>query len=302
MLDIVDLLIDLYINMKNDKSSTNLNAKHQIEQCIHLLKEIFGTELLGVYLYGSSIVGGLQKFSDIDLCVVSNRATTLEEKSKLVTALLKISGIYMKSEKLPVELTVVVKSEINPWRYPPKFDFQYGDWLRQEFDSGNIEPWQTKEMPDLALLITQILLASHTLVGDHPNQLFPKVPYADFMRAIKESLPHLRSDLNGDTRNVLLTSARIWNTVTTDSICSKVAAADWAMKRLPDPYRPVLERAKAICKGKEKEHWEDIQKLIQPCADFMLNEIDIKLAERISSDNCNRSIRLAEEYREDLYL
>lgn len=83
--------------------------------------------LLGVYLYGSSVVGGLQKYSDIDLFVISARATTDKEKQTLINSLLQISGIYMKNSKLPIELTIVVQSEVNPWHYPPRFDFQYGD-------------------------------------------------------------------------------------------------------------------------------------------------------------------------------
>lgn len=187
--------------------------------------------LLGLYLYGSSILGGLQKYSDIDLFVVSNRTTTHEEKVKLATTLLKISGIYMKSKKFPIEMTIVEKSEINPWHYPPQFDFQYGEWLRNQFENGNVEPWQTKEMPDLALLVTQILLASNTLVGANPDQLLCTVPYKDFITALINTLPNLMSELDSDIRNVLLTLARIWSTVATDAICSKPAAADWAINR-----------------------------------------------------------------------
>lgn len=265
-------------------------TKKQIHKCLNVVKEIFGQDLLGIYLYGSSILGGLQKYSDIDLFVVSNRATTREEKAKLVAALLKISGIYMKSKKLPIEMTIVEKSAINPWHYPPRFDFQYGEWLRKQFEHGNIEPWPAKEMPDLALLITQILLASNTLVGASPDQLLCKVPYKDFMAAIRDGLPHLMSDLESDIRNVLLTLARIWSTVATDAILSKPAAADWVINHLPENYRPVMERAKAICKGEEKEHWDDIQELIKPCADFMFSEANNKLTEIMLSNDVNRSI------------
>jgi len=41
-------------------------------------------------------------------------------------------------------------------QYPPHFDFQYGDWLRQSFEKVILEPWQTHEMPDLALFVTQV--------------------------------------------------------------------------------------------------------------------------------------------------
>ena len=283
--------------MKKEISLADLkldsNTKKQIHECLNLVKEIFGPDLLGIYLYGSAIVGGLQKYSDIDLFVVSNRATTREEKAKLAAALLKVSGIYMKSKELPIELTIVEKSAINPWRYPPRFDFQYGEWLRQQFEHGNIEPWPTKDMPDLALLVTQILLASATLEGADPDQLLCKVPYRDFMTAIGDVLPNLTSELDSDTRNVLLTLARIWSTVTTNTIRSKPAAADWVINHLPEKYRPVMERAKSICKGEEKEHWDDIRKLIRPCADFMLSEAQNKITEIMLSDDPDRSIKIA---------
>jgi len=44
----------------------------------------------------------------------------------------------MKSSKLPLEMTLVEKTGINPWQYPPRFDFQYGDWLRKSFEEGII--------------------------------------------------------------------------------------------------------------------------------------------------------------------
>lgn len=75
--------------------------QQQLKESLELLKIIFGPDLLGVYLFGSSLVGGLQKYSDIDLFVVTNRVTTAEEKTKLIAKLLHISGIYMKSSKFP---------------------------------------------------------------------------------------------------------------------------------------------------------------------------------------------------------
>jgi streptomycin 3"-adenylyltransferase len=198
----------------------------------------------------------------------------------------------MKSKKLPIEITIVEKSEINPWHYPAKFDFQYGEWLRKQFEHGDIEPWSTKEMPDLALLVTQILLASNTLVGANPDKLLCNVPYKDFMAAIKDALLNLMSDIDSDTRNVLLTLARIWSTVITNAIRSKSAAADWVINHLPEKYRPAMERAKAIYKGKEKEHWDDIQEFIKPCAGFMLSETNNKIAEIMLSNDTDRFIKI----------
>ena len=62
-------------------------------------------------------------------------------------------------------------------------------------------------MPDLALLITQVLLASETLFGPSPDQLLCAVPYRDFILATTAAFKNLEADLHTDTRNVLLTYA-----------------------------------------------------------------------------------------------
>lgn len=198
----------------------------------------------------------------------------------------------MKSTTFPIEMTFVVKERVNPWQYPPQFDFQYGEWLRESFEKGNIDPWVNKEMPDLALIITQVLLKSQTLWGLKPEQPSAQVPYPDFMRAMLHDLNRLAFDLEHDTRNVLLTYARIWSTVETDAIRSKPAAADWVMDQLPEIHRPVMKRAKSICMGIEQEHWEDIKPLIKPCADFMANKINAQIS-LVNLDNLNKVIKLA---------
>ncbi|HHF0528006.1 TPA: hypothetical protein ACU9KK_000538 [Legionella anisa] len=79
-------------------------------------------------------------------------------------------------------MTLVERAAINPWYYRPLFDFQNGEWLHPSFEMGNFEPWPGREMPDLALIITQILLKNHTLLGQRPEHLLAPVPYSDFIK------------------------------------------------------------------------------------------------------------------------
>lgn len=273
----------------------------QIAECLRLLRGVLSQDLLGMYLYGSSIVGGVQKYSDLDLFVVSARPTTRNEKTELGSRLVSISRNFFslfdpdadQDLSRPVELTIVVLSEISPWRYPPTFDFQYGDWLRKDFESGNVEPWASKIMPDLALLITQVRLASKTIFGPAPDQLLPQVPYHDFMTATVKEMGNLMADLAHDTRNVLLTLARIWSTVETDAIRSKSDAAMWVFDRLPLDYQPVMQRARAVYLGEDDEHWDDLKSLVQPCADFMVSQIRERMAIIEASNTRHRTIILA---------
>lgn len=264
------------MNSPNEQLDNNSDAQ-QISECLDLVTKILSDNLLGVYLYGSALVGGLQKYSDIDLFVVTNHATTLSEKNELTKHLLHISGLYMKSAKRPIEMTVVEKGAVNPWHYPPRFDFQYGEWLRASFEIGDIES-QDHEMPDLALIITQVLLKSQTLFGEPPQKVLAPVPYSDFIKAMLQDVDRLIADIKDDTRNVLLTLARIWSTLDTNTIRSKPDAADWAIERLPEIHQVVMKRAKSICIGDENEYWEDIKASLEPCADWILQKINtIKL-------------------------
>lgn len=96
------------------------------------------------------------------------------------------------------------------------------------------------------------------------------------------------------TRNVLLTYARIWNTLETNSIQSKPGAADWVIKHLPKTYIPVMHRAKLICIGVENEYWDDISELIKPCIAFMLDKINEQIMS-IDFENPSILIKLMDE-------
>jgi streptomycin 3"-adenylyltransferase len=270
-------------------------TERQITQIVRLLQEVFQKDFLGLYLFGSAILGGLQKYSDIDILAVVDRPSTPEDKAKIVRELEKISGIYMKEPKRPIELTIVVKSEVNPWRYPPIFDFQYGEWLREAFDQGSLEPWESKEMPDLAMMITQVFLASQTIYGADPGKLLDRVPYADFLRATTKEIDNMLRDLEWDTRNVLLTLARMWSSLETDAIWSKPGAASWAIGRLPEEYQDMLARARAVCVGEEEEGWEDLQEKVRPCAEYMVGKIKERADRLQGSDLRQRVIKVGKQ-------
>jgi predicted nucleotidyltransferase len=249
--------------------------RQQLDRVTTVVRQVLGPNAVGAYLFGSAVLGGLRSQSDLDVLVVAKRRTMRKEKQRLAVRLLALSG--RSTPQGPwrrIELTIVVQSEITPWRYPPSFDFQYGDWLRAEFERGNVEPHPTTTNPDLAVLITMVLLGNTPVLGPPPDQLFDCVPHDDLVRAIVGGIDALLGDLDEDTRNVLLTLARIWSTVATGAIRSKDAAADWALTRLPREHRAVLARARAIYLDAEEERWDDLRPHLRPHADHVVAEID----------------------------
>lgn len=234
-----------------------------------MLHHTLGSSLIGIYLHGSATLGGLRPHSDIDVLVVVSEPTTHAQRRVLVEELLNVSGGAAR----PVELIVVVQDDVRPWRYPPTCDFLYGEWLRVAYERGFVPG--PEPMPDLAPLLTMVMLADAPLHGPPPADLLAPVPPADLRHAIIAGVPGLLAELDTDTRNVLLTLARIWTTLATGAIRSKDTAADWALARLPAEHRPALAHARAVYLGDEEERWGDgVLPGVRPCADRLVRAIE----------------------------
>lgn len=229
--------------------------------------------IVGMYLHGSAVAGGLRPDSDLDLFVVTDRRLTAGEKARLIEGLLPLSGRETRpSTWRPIEMTIVAQPEVRPWRYPPRMELQYGEWLRATFLSGAVEP-ESAETPDLGVLITMVRQSGRALIGPAATGVLDAVPRSDLVRAMVDGVPSLMVDLADDTRNVLLTLARIWTTVVTGEIRSKDEAADWAMSRLPNAFRPTLARARDLyLTGGYGDPWDD--GLSRALAGRLVGEID----------------------------
>jgi predicted nucleotidyltransferase len=248
--------------------------QEQLERVLTLVNDVLGPVVVGAYLFGSAVLGGLRPRSDIDTLVVSSRPLTHDEKQRLVDRLLAISWVSTPQGTLRgIELTVVVQSEIKPWRFPPRRDFQYGQWVRIALQRGELEPWRATTDPDLASLITQVLVADTALLGPSPAEVFDPVPHDDLVRAIVGEVDAWLARVDSDTRNVILVLARVWSTLDTGAIRSKDAAASWALARLPEEHRAVLARARAIYLGDEEERWDDVREQVRAYADYVVGEI-----------------------------
>ena len=50
--------------------------RRQLGRVVDLLREVLGPDVVGAYLFGSAVIGGLQRESDLDVLAVSARRTT----------------------------------------------------------------------------------------------------------------------------------------------------------------------------------------------------------------------------------
>lgn len=249
---------------------------YEQQRLLTLVREVLGENLFGVYLHGSAVLGGPGPRSDLDFLVVLRRPTTPEEKRRLVGELLRISVHPDRRQgRTTLEVTFVVHSEVRPWRSPPHWDLQYGEWWRDRFEAGEIEPWETTTDPDLALLVAVALIGDAALAGPPPAEVFDPVPAADLERAMLHSIDHFFAKFDDDTANTLLMLSRVWTTLATGEIRRKDVAADWALARLPEEHRPALERARGVWSAEAANDWSgDRLAGARACAHAMVEEID----------------------------
>ena len=214
-------------------------SQDQINQAVSLLQELFPQELTGIYLYGSAVLDGLRPESDIDILVIIDRPLTQSLRARLTQELLCLSG-RPRSDRRPIELSVVNRHAIDPWRFPPRFEYMFGD-------------------PDNVLLLWQARQHATPLTAQSPaiDKLIAPIPFEEIRRAIRGALPNVLSSYKGDERNVLLTLSRMWYTLDTGKFASKDQATLWAEGKVPAEHASLLRLARDAYLGNRSDRWDD---------------------------------------------
>ena len=226
----------------------------QAGQTVARAHGIFGPRLIGASLYGSATLCGLRPDSDLDILLTLDGRVGERERQALTRTLLTLSAPPGTPGRRPLEVTVVDRNILLADVFPPAYEYQFGEWLRPDIERGNLP--QPAADPDLTLLLWQARSHSLPLFGEPAERLIPPVPFSRVRQAIYGALPSLLENLQGDERNVLLTLARMWYSLSTGGLGSKDQAAEWAAARLPEPFSEPLLLAARAYRGEAADHWE----------------------------------------------
>lgn len=228
-----------------DAQSPPVDIAHQLASARAVLDRYLSGAMQSLHLFGSAVSGGLKPHSDIDLLVTVDAPLAEPLRRDLVTALLRVSAWPGTDPDLrALEVTVLALGDVLPWRYPPRRELQFGEWLREDLLRGVVEPAVLDH--DLAILLTEVRQHSVCLLGMPADRWLPPVPRADVHRALLDTIAQWNGedDWRGDERNVVLALARIWYSMVTGDIAAKDVAADWALRRLPREMQSVLAGAR----------------------------------------------------------
>lgn len=225
----------------------------QVALACDVIEQRLADNLLGIHLYGSALDGGLKPFSDIDLLVTVVERPDAATLRTLQRELLNISAPPGQHPTLrALEVTVIARGDVVPWRHPARRELQFGEWLRQDVLDDVLEPPTTD--PDLAILLTKARLHSVALIGPDITALLDAVPRRDFIQALADTLTQWNTpdDWQGDETNIVLALARIWYSAQTGNIAAKDVAVDWLLPRIPAAHHPVVAKARQIYLGADE--------------------------------------------------
>ena len=243
----------------------------QVQQVISVASGLFGDQIVGMYLYGSYVLGGLRLDSDIDILIVADGKISDAAREELTGRLLRCSGRVGCTEKRPLEVTVVNQADVDSGRLA-ECEYMYGEWLREEIEEGKIP--QACHDDDMTILLWQARAHSIVLQGKEADAAIPPVSCNEVRKAMQKSLPGLIAHGKGDERNVLLTLSRMWFTLETEDICPKDVAAEWVIPKLPDCFVPLMELAVKGYRGESVDEWSELENETLLFMDYLKNTLE----------------------------
>jgi predicted nucleotidyltransferase len=221
---------------------------HDVNEILNLLltdiKNILGSQFVGMYLFGSLANGDFDQHSDIDILIVTDEEISSDTFSALHDMHTRIAEI---------ESPWAVQQEVSyiPQNALRRFDRQNIHHPHLDRDIGEILKIKAHESD---WIIQRHLLREHGIVITGPDLkslIDPVAPY-ELHQAVVDELPLWADYLINHSSTLksrgyqsfcVLSFCRMLYTLQNKAVLSKPAAAKWAMEVLDARWKPLIERA-----------------------------------------------------------
>ena len=206
-------------------------------------KEIFKSNLTGVYLHGSLAMGCFNKAkSDIDFIVVIENDITDRQKMEFMQAIVEFNN---SAPAKGIEMSVVKKEYCNNFVYPTPYELHFSN-SHIEWFNKNPEDYINKMKgtdKDLAAHFTIIKKYGITLYGEAVDSVFENVPASAYMDSIRYDVEGAREDILENPVYVILNLCRVVAFIKDNLITSKKQGGEWGISNLSPEYKELIEAA-----------------------------------------------------------
>lgn len=277
---------DCFLSVERDSDVSQYNwstCPHNISRQLEAI--VAGTctrlsgSLVGVYLHGSLATGCFNpKRSDIDLLVVISRPLTSLERREFAELILELSR-----QPSPVEVSIIRRYDMVPWKYPTPFDFHYSECWREsrsnDLIDGSWKTWESRPLvdEDLAAHIAVMNHRGVALYGPPIPEVFPKVPKQDYLASVLSDVLSPKYGLTGEKIqypvNAILNACRTLAYLRTGNVLSKDEGGNWALDALPEQFSNVI--IVALDSYRNRSDDDSLDTAAMACfAEYARNEIE----------------------------
>ena len=214
-----------------------------LEEIVKHCKAIFTSNLTGIYLHGSMVMGCFHpQKSDIDLIIVVDTDIPAEQKQAFMEVVVDLNRLATKKG---LELSIVKKEYCEHFVYPTPFELHFSSAHLQWFQSNPTDYVQKMNGTDrdLAAHFTIIKKYGITLFGTEISALFADVPREDYLDSIRFDVENAKEEVLENPVYILLNLCRIIAFVKEDLILSKKEGGQWGLIKLPSKYHPLISSA-----------------------------------------------------------
>ncbi len=220
-----------------------MDIKALLDEFVLVTKEILNDNLTGIYLHGSLAMGCFhEKKSDVDLLVVVNRPLTMDGKRAYIKEILSINK---KAPEKGIEMSVVLKRDMNPFRHPAPFDMHFSNAHLENYRKNPDETLLrlTGTDRDLAAHVTIINCYGKTLFGEDKKDVFSNVKHEDYLDALLYDLENAREDIYENPMYVTFSLCRVLAYALEGKALSKKEGGEWALEHVDDRYHEIIKGA-----------------------------------------------------------
>lgn len=243
-----------------------------LSEFIGACKSIFITNLVGVYLHGSAVMGCFRpEKSDIDLLVVVKKAPADSEKRAFMDRVVELNR---NAPPKGLEISVMQERVCNPFLYPTPFELHFSpahlQWYHTDPD-GYVKGMRGED-PDLAAHVTILRHRGITLWGKEIGEVFGPVPHEAYLDSIMEDVSEAQEGILKDSMYITLNLCRVLGYLCDWKILSKKDGGEWALANLPEVWHPVIRDALAEYAGGPAMTASEEERVT--FAKYMLDEIE----------------------------
>ena len=233
--------------------------------------DILGDHLLGIYLHGSAVMGCFHPaVSDIDLIVLVRHTLPDAVKRAFMDMTVELNA---SAPAKGIEMSIVRSDFCRPFVYPTPFELHFSAahlawYLRDPEDYVRRMNGTDK---DLAAHFTVLRARGVCLAGAPVREVFAEVPARDYLDALLYDVADAAEEIAGNPMYLTLNLARVLAWREEGLVLSKKEGGEWALRRLPAEYHPLLRNAL-------REYAESADPVYDPVlakryAEYMLRQI-----------------------------